>query len=93
MGGEKQFTDAVASAPNLAELLELVPALYRPRMQDLVNKVYRAALKSNNTRSYLSTLEKHELEGDFPPEIGARVAPPALQISKEFSAAAEYRSL
>ncbi|KAF1980661.1 hypothetical protein K402DRAFT_426043 [Aulographum hederae CBS 113979] len=93
VGNQPGFVKAVSTAPNLAELLDLVPAPYRPRMQDLVNKVYRAAIKSNHTRSYLATLEKHELDGDFPPEIGARIASPALQISKEYSAAAECRSL
>jgi flagellar motor protein MotB len=92
VGASGQFTNAVATAPNLAELLDLVPAPYRPRMSDLVNKVYRAAIKSNHTRSYLVTLQKHEQEGDFPPEIGARIAAPALQISKEYSATAEYKS-
>ena len=91
VGATGQFVKAVSSAPNLSELLELVPAPYRPMMQDLVYKVYRAAVKSNHTRSYLATLEKHEQEGDFPPEIGARIAAPALQISKEYSATAEYR--
>ena len=92
VGAQGQFANAVATAPNLAELLELVPAPYRPRMSDLVNKVYRAAIKSNHTRSYLVTLQKHEQDGDFPPEIGARIAAPALQISKEYSATAEYKS-
>lgn len=91
VGGAGQFVKAVSAAPNLSELLELVPAPYRPQMQDLVYKVYRAAVKSNHTRSYLATLEKHEQDGDFPPEIGARIAAPALQISKEYSATAEYR--
>lgn len=86
------FASAISRTSTLAELLELVPAPYRPRMQDLVYNVYRAAVKSNNARSYLATLEKHELDGDFPPEIGGRINAPALQISKEFQGTSEYKA-
>jgi hypothetical protein len=76
----------------LAELVDLVPAPFRPRMQDLVNQVYRAAVKSNHARSYLSTLERHAQDNTFPPEIQGRVHNPSLQISKEYNAAAACKS-
>ena len=83
----------VATAPDVPSLLDLVPAPYRPSMQDLVTTVFRAALKSNHARSYVVALEKHKLDGTFPPEIGGRISAPAVQISKEFSAAAQCRTL
>lgn len=85
------FVKAVNRADNLGSLLDLCPASYRPRMQDIVNTVYRASIKSNHTRSYLATLEKHKSDGTLPSEIGGRVHSPALQISKEFQATASYR--
>ncbi|KAI4087227.1 MAG: hypothetical protein L6R37_008343 [Teloschistes peruensis] len=83
---------AVSSSSTLAELSDLVPAPYRPRMRDIVNTVYKAAVKSNHARSYLSTLEKHQVDRTFPPEIGGRVRTPALQISKEYEASSECKS-
>lgn len=85
--------DSVNSADNLADLVSLCPGPYRPRMQELVNRVYRAALKSNHARSYLATLERHKADGTLPPEIGGRVNTPAIQISKEYSATAACREL
>jgi hypothetical protein len=38
------------------------------------------------------TLERHLVENTLPPEIGGRVHTPALQISKEFDATAEWKS-
>jgi len=87
----KGFSAAVNQCDSLSELLELVPAPFRPRTQDLVNRVYKAAVKSNNARSYLSTLEKHMLDGTFPPEIGGRVNIPMVQTSKEYMATAEFK--
>jgi hypothetical protein len=74
------------------ELVDLVPAPFRPRMQDLVNKVYRAALKLNHARSYLATLEKHRANGTFPPEINGRIHPLTIQISKEYTASTDYKA-
>lgn len=88
----KGLASAVSQCNSLGELLEMVPAPYRPRMQDLVNRVYRAAIKSNHARSYLASLEKHLTENTFPPEIEGRVHPPSLQISKEYSASAESKT-
>lgn len=85
--------DSVNSADNLGQLVSLCPALYRPRVQELVNLVYRAALKSNHARSYLATLERHKTNGTLPPEIGGRVNTPAIQISKEYSSTAACREL
>lgn len=90
--GSSELEKSVRQAGTLGELLDLVPAIFRPRTQILVNKVYKAAIKSNHARSYLSTLERHAREGTFPPEIGGRIHPPALQISKEYDASAEWRS-
>jgi translation initiation factor IF-1 len=77
---------------SLGELLELVPAPFRPRMQNLVNQVYKAAVKSNHARSYLSTLERHAQDGTFPPEIGGRIHNPMVQTSKEYMASGEYKA-
>ena len=88
----KGFIASINRSDTLAELVDLVPAPFRPRMQDLVNKVYRAALKSNHARSYLATLEKHRADGTFPPEINGRIHPPTIQISKEYTASADCKS-
>jgi hypothetical protein len=85
------YKNSINRAATLGDLLDLIPAPFRPRMQIVVNKVYKAAIKSNHARSYLMTLERHQVEGTFPPEIGGRVHTPALQISKEFDAAAEWK--
>ena len=90
VGNTDALSKAIASCSNLAELLELVPATFRPRMQDLLNRLYRAGIKSNHARTYLATLEKHLVSGTFPPEIGGRVHAPAIQISKEYNATAEW---
>jgi len=86
------FSAAVNRCGSLSELLELVPAPFRPRMQDLVNRVYRAAIKSNHARSYLSTLERHSQDGTFPPEIEGRIHTPMVQISKEYMASSECKA-
>jgi hypothetical protein len=88
----KSYSASVNRCDTLAELVDLVPAPFRPRMQDLVNQVYKAALKSNHARSYLSTLERHKQDGTFPPEIGGRIHPPTLQISKEYTATAQCKT-
>lgn len=88
----KDLQSSIARASTLGELLEMVPAIFRPRMQILVNKVYRAAMKSNHTRSYLMTLERHSIDNTFPPEIEGRIHSPAVQISKEYDASSEWRS-
>lgn len=88
----KSFVVSINRCDTLAELVDLVPAPFRPRMQELVNRVYRAALKSNHARSYLSTLEKHRSDGTFPPEIAGRIHPPTIQISKEYTASADCKS-
>jgi translation initiation factor IF-1 len=88
----KSLTGTINRCDTLAELVDLVPAPFRPRMQDLVNQVYKAALKSNHARSYLSTLEKHKQDGTFPPEIGGRINTPTIQISKEYTATAQCKS-
>lgn len=88
----KSFLASISRADTLVELVDLVPAPFRPRMQDLVNKIYRAALKSNHARSYLATLEKHNADGTFPPEINGRIHPPTIQISKEYTASSDCKS-
>jgi hypothetical protein len=89
--GKDGLKTAINRCDTLGELVDLIPAPFRPRMQDLVNQVYKAALKSNHARSYLTTLETHNQDGTFPSEIQGRVHTPALQISKEYTAAAEYK--
>jgi len=88
----KSYTTSINRCDTLAELVDLVPAPFRPRMQDMVNKVYKAAVKSNHARSYLSTLEKHKADGTFPPEINGRIHSPTIQISKEYTASADCKS-
>jgi hypothetical protein len=83
----------IARCDSIGELLDLVPAPYRPSMQDLVNGLYRAAIKANNARSYLANLEKHKQQSTFPTEIDGRVHSPSIQISKEFNSSAEWRTL
>jgi hypothetical protein len=78
----------VAAAGTIGELLACVPALYLPRTKQFINSVYRAALKANHVRSYLSTCKKHKADGTFPPEIPARLQGPVLHISKEYEATA-----
>lgn len=87
-----KYAQSISRASSLGELLDLIPAPFRPRMQIVVNQVYKAAIKSNHARSYLMTLERHQVEGTFPPEIGGRVHTPALQISKEYDASSDWRS-
>jgi len=88
----KGYSATVNRCDTLAELVDLVPAPFRPRTQDLVNQIYKAAVKSNHARSYLATLERHKQDGTFPPEIGGRIHNPTLQISKEYTAAAECKA-
>lgn len=90
-GSSNAVHNSVSVSSSLAELIELVPAPYRPRTQDLINKVYRSALKSNHVRTYLAKLEKFKIDGTYPPEIGGRVNPPSLQISKEYESSAGCR--
>ena len=91
-GGGPDLQKAITVVSSLGDLIDMVPAPFRPRTQDLVNRVYKAAIKSNHARSYLSTLEKHLSDGTLPSEIGGRVHNPAIQISKEFGATAEWKT-
>ena len=82
----------IARSANLGELLGHVPAPYHARTTALVNTVYRASVKFNHVRSYLSTLEKHKVQDTFPPEIGGRILDPTLQVSKEYAASSQWAS-
>ncbi|KAI7772861.1 hypothetical protein LA080_016316 [Diaporthe eres] len=83
----------VKSAKNLGELCSLVPAPYSPRMGEVINTVYSAAVKANHVRSYIVGLEKHKVDHTFPPEIEGRVGAPVLQISKEYLATAPGKAV
>jgi len=82
----------IQQASTLGELLSLVPSPYLPRMTEVVNKVYKCAVKANHVRSYLVSLEKHKQDSTFPSEIGGRIQTPVFQISKEYEATAEWKT-
>lgn len=93
VGTGDRTADSINTANTLGELVDLIPAPFRPRTEQVVNKAYRAAIKANHVRTYLSTLEKHKLDGTYPSEIGGRILIPAIQISKEYEATADCKKL
>ena len=83
---------AVAAAATVDELIETIPAPYRPVLGPYIVKKYRIARSRTVTARTLSSYQRHMKRGTFPAAIRRSLMVPFLEITDEFLASPQYTS-
>lgn len=82
-------TNILPEVASLPELVQYVPVTFRPACGQVLQEVYRVAVKASHVQTTLATLNRHSTEGSFPASILGAIKDPKIQFSKEFRVTAE----
>ncbi|OAQ58900.1 hypothetical protein VFPPC_11368 [Pochonia chlamydosporia 170] len=83
---------AIATAATVDELIETIPAPYRPVLGPYIVKKYRIARSRTVTARTLSSYQRHMKRGTYPAAIRRSLMVPFLDVTNEFLASPQYAS-
>ena len=83
---------ALATAATVNELIETIPAPYRPVLGPYIVKKYRLARSRTVTARALSSYQRHMKRGTYPAAIRRSLKVPFLGVTDEFLASPQYTS-
>lgn len=84
--GQRPWIDQATTLP---ELVQQIPALFRPLFGKTLEDLHKVAGKASSIRNTLQQLNRHQTEGSFPTSISGSFKAPHNQFSKEFETSAE----
>jgi hypothetical protein len=82
----------VASASTLDDLLACVPRIYQPCFRPALRETHDKAVKLSHAQAALSSFERHQATGTFPPSILGALKAPVIQCSKEFATSSDFQT-